>query len=128
QRIAHGHRSRLYIALNGQRQPQLETEWAHRWQDIYLGSREDVKPSAVLQRSVAAENCNDQTHVGYSYVADQGLFELLVPRSENYVIPSDSTVECIADYLAGRVKEAHPDEEVTVTGFEGVGKGAIGYA
>lgn len=128
QRIAHGHRSRLYIALDDVRQPQLEAEWAQRWQDIYLGSQEDVKPISALQRSAAAAGCNEKTHVGYSYVADQGLFELLVPESENYVIPTDSTVECIADYLAQQVKSAHPTAKVTVTGFEGVGKGAIGYA
>ncbi|GAB3292831.1 6-carboxytetrahydropterin synthase [Pseudidiomarina andamanensis] len=128
QRIAHGHRSRIYIALDGTRSEPLEQQWASAWQDIYLGSEEDVVPIEQLQRSQHAKHITEQSHVGYSYTADQGLFELLVPVAENYIIPTDSTVECIATYLAQAIKQSHPDELVQVTGFEGVGKGAIGYA
>ena len=128
QRIAHGHRSRLYVALDGQRNVDLEQQWAEQWCDIYLGSAEDVVAVAQLERSTAAAGITDASHVGYSYRADQGLFELAIPRSENYLIPTDSTVECIAAYLAQQIKQAHPQAQVQVTGFEGVGKGAIGYA
>src|SRR5690606_29699679 len=95
QRIAHGHRSRIYIALDGMRSEQLEQQWASTWQDIYLGSEEDVVAVEQLQRSQHAQQVTEQSHVGYSYTADQGLFELLVPVAENYIIPTDSTVECI---------------------------------
>ena len=128
QRIAHGHRSRLYVAINGQRNNRLEQQWADTWRDIYLGSQEDVVAIAHLQRSEQAAVITEQSHVGYSYRADQGLFELAIPRAENYFIPTDSTVECIAAYLAQQIKQLHPHDEVQVTGFEGVGKGAIGYA
>jgi hypothetical protein len=37
-------------------------------------------------------------------------------------------VECIAAYLAEQIKLQRPQAAVQVTGFEGVGKGAIGYA
>ncbi|MDX1706499.1 6-carboxytetrahydropterin synthase [Pseudidiomarina sp.] len=128
QRIAHGHRSRLYISLDGHRDTDLETQWCELWRDIYLGSTEDVAPLTKLLRSSNAGEISEDTHIGYSYSADQGLFELIVPRSENYVIPTDSTVECIAVYLAEKVKQQCADKNVQVTAFEGVGKGAIGYA
>ncbi|RWU12146.1 hypothetical protein EGC76_02870 [Pseudidiomarina gelatinasegens] len=128
QRIAHGHRSRIYIALNDQRDTTLEQFWATTWQDIYLGSEEDIVAFDVLQLSEHSQQLSPSTHVAYSYTADQGLFELLVPTAENYTIPTDSTVECIATYLAQKIKHEQPDASVKVTGFEGVGKGAIGYA
>lgn len=129
QRIAHGHRSRLQVELDGARAPAVEQSWADRWCDIYLGSSEDVSPITALQRSTEALKCNDETHVGYGYVADQGRFELIVPKAENYVIATDSTVECIAEYLAQTIRAELKDKAaVTVKAYEGVGKGAIGYA
>ncbi|CAB0149989.1 hypothetical protein PSI9734_00561 [Pseudidiomarina piscicola] len=129
QRIAHGHRSRIQIALDNSRSEQLEQLWAERWRDIYLGSAEDVLELSDLQRSEAAQKCTATTHIGYGYDADQGRFELMVPRAENYVIATDSTVECIADYLAHAIaNETSNDQKVTVRAYEGVGKGAIGYA
>lgn len=128
QRIAHGHRSRLYVAIDGHRHAAIEQHWAQQWRDIYLGSQEDIVTVAQLERSVAAAVINNDSHVCYSYRADQGLFELAIPRRENYVIPTDSTVECIAAYLAQQIKREHPQALVQVTGFEGVGKGAISYA
>lgn len=128
QRIAHGHRSRLYIAVDNERSASLEAEWAETWRDIYLGSAEDVVPLEQVKRSVAARDVSEQSHVAYSYTADQGLFELLVPRSENYIIPTDSTVECIAAYLATTIKQQRPQSAIRVTAYEGVGKGAISDA
>ncbi|MFC0444851.1 6-carboxytetrahydropterin synthase [Pseudidiomarina halophila] len=129
QRIAHGHRSRIQVELDGARAPAVEQSWAERWRDIYLGSSEDVSPVAALQRSAEALKCSDETHVGYGYVADQGRFELIVPKAENYIIDNDSTVECIAEYLAQAIHAELKDKAaVTVKAYEGVGKGAIGYA
>ena len=51
-----------------------------------------------------------------------------MPRSENYVIESDSTVECIAQYLASTIGQEFAGKSVEVRAYEGVGKGAIAYA
>lgn len=129
QRIAHGHRSRLQIFIDGQRDRALEQLWAERWRDIYLGSQEDVAALANLQRSAAAADLTETTHIGYSYTADQGLFELIVPLPENDLIATDSTVECIATHLADAIRVQRPAANtVQVRAFEGVGKGAIAYA
>ena len=129
QRIAHGHRSQLQVFIGSERATQVEQRWAKRWQDIYLGSQEDTCSVDDLSRSDAALAINDATHQSYRYIADQGLFELAVPHSENDLIASDSTVECIADYLAQTIaREEQAPGRVKVMAYEGVGKGAIGYA
>lgn len=131
QRIAHGHRSAIQIFIDNMRTPRLEKQWADRWQDIYVGSREDIVNVAQMQRSEAAKKAlgtSAPEHVCYSYQADQGLFELAVPAEENTVIETDSTVECISEYLANQIKLEEGNVAVKVVAFEGVGKGAIGYA
>lgn len=128
QRIAHGHRSALQIFINGIRTPRLEQQWAKAWQDIYVGSSEDVVTKTALQVSAKGQSAIGEHHVCYSYQADQGLFELAIPAHENTVIETDSTVECISSYLAQQIKAAEGDVAVKVVAYEGVGKGAIGYA
>lgn len=131
QRIAHGHRSALQIYVNNVRTPRLEKLWADRWEDIYVGSREDVVKVSQMHLSEAANAAlqgSADNHVCYSYHADQGLFELAVPANENTVIETDTTVECISEYLAQQIKREEGDVQVKVIAFEGVGKGAIGYA
>lgn len=131
QRIAHGHRSALQVFINNMRTPRLEKQWADRWQDIYVGSREDVVNVTQMQLSAAAQQVlgtTNDSHVCYSYHADQGLFELVVPVDENTIIDTDTTVECISEYLARQIKHQEGVVDVKVIAFEGVGKGAIGYA
>jgi 6-pyruvoyl-tetrahydropterin synthase len=129
QRIAHGHRSRLQVFIDNARVEDVEARWAQRWQDIYLGSQEDTCAVSELSLSSAGQQISDATHQAYRYTADQGLFELAVPQRENDVIHSDSTVECIADYLAQTIAcEENAQGRVKVMAYEGVGKGAIGYA
>ena len=116
QRIAHGHRSRLQIERDGRRAPELEREWARRWQDIYIGSREDV---------LAREQRGDESYYRFGYRSGEGEFELLLPARRCYLLDSDSTVEHIAAHLAAELGRAEPDARFRVRAFEGVGKGAV---
>lgn len=115
QRIAHGHRSRLRIERNGQRDPAVEQAWAESWRDIYIGTREDL-----------VEEKNGQMR--FAYRSEQGGFELQLPASHCYLIDTDSTVENIAQHIAGALKDRQPKDTFRVTAFEGVDKGAIGKA
>ncbi|WP_430462386.1 6-carboxytetrahydropterin synthase [Thalassolituus sp. LLYu03] len=112
QRIAHGHRSRLKVYLNGSRDADLEQEWAERWQDIYLGSEEDLVS-------------DDGNSYGFRYQAMQGEFSLSLPKSHCYMMNTDTTVEFIAQHLARVIKQTHVNDDVTVKAFEGVNKGAM---
>lgn len=115
QRIAHGHRSKIEIHLNDQREEALEAVWGERLRDIYIGTRSHLISKA------------DGMH-HYRYDAPQGEFELKLPAQYCYDIDTETTVEQIAQHLACAIKQEHPDSDVQVRAFEGVGKGAIAVA
>ncbi|MCH8501846.1 MAG: 6-carboxytetrahydropterin synthase [Aliidiomarina sp.] len=128
QRIAHGHRSAIQVFVDGMRSPAWEQRWSRRWEDIYIGTAEDVVAPEHLTLSPIGKDMIGDRHVCYSYVAEQGIFELVLPAAENEVMSNDTTVECIAEYIAQEIKQHEPTHEIKVIAFEGVGKGAIGYA
>ncbi|WP_462158381.1 6-carboxytetrahydropterin synthase [Pseudoalteromonas sp. GB56] len=123
QRIVHGHRSTIGIELDGMQMPRLQKLWSERWRDIYLLSEEDKVSSVELQHIDAKEG-----DICSKYNANQGEFELAISAQCVDVLPCDTTVECIADYIAQELKREHPDNAIKVTAYEGVGKGSISYA
>ena len=114
QRIAHGHRSSIQIWRDGARDNDLESNWAERWTDIYIGSEEDL---------VSINEENQLMH--FAYDAPQGHFELTLPKSVCYMMKSDTTVECIAAHIAQVLHNENPSNSITVKAFEGLHKGAI---
>ena len=117
QRIAHGHRSPIRIDRNGSRDYELEQRWAALWQDIYVGSEEDVISRHVDEKGVP--------YVSFGYEANQGEFALELPEAKVYMLDTDSTVELIAAHIADRLKAEFPGDSIRVKAYEGVGKGAI---
>lgn len=115
QRIAHGHRSKIEIFLDGQRDTAVEQQWADTYRDIYIGTRNHLVSEPTSEHH-------------YRYDAPQGEFEIRLPAEYCYLIDTETTVEQIACHLAEQVKAAHPDRDVMVRAFEGVGKGAIATA
>ncbi|GLR70343.1 6-carboxytetrahydropterin synthase [Agaribacter marinus] len=122
QRIAHGHRSKIMIYRNDERDFLLEQQWADRWRDIYIGTTEDLITADELD--VKQAGISDETHLCFQYEASQGKFELAMPKSACDLIEYDSTVECIAQHVYEVLKHGNPDS-IQVRAFEGVGKGAI---
>lgn len=116
QRIVHGHRSRLEIFRNHQRDKDLEDLWAARFRNIYIATRADLKEEIEI---------DGKAHLSFSYTASQGYFELTLPAKKVYFIETDSTVELIAEHIAEQCRFAHQDDHFLVRAFEGVGKGAI---
>ena len=114
QRIAHGHRSKIEIFIDGARQPELEKNWAKSWKDIYVGSTEDLHNELTIE---------GVSHKHYRYTAPQGDFSLTLPSKACYDLTTDTTVEQIANHIAKVLLES--GHSVTVKAFEGVGKGAI---
>lgn len=128
QRIAHGHRSPIEIHVDGERDGELELNWAERWGDIYLGTEEDKVALTELALSPRANAQLGEHHTGFKYVAPQGLFQLAIPSAEVEMIDTDTTVELLACYIAREVKKMVGDKFVKIVAYEGVGKGAIAYA
>jgi 6-pyruvoyl-tetrahydropterin synthase len=119
QRIAHGHRSRIDIWANEKKSPLLEQFWADTWRDIYIGSREDL---------VKQFEENEQTYLLFAYKAEQGNFEITLPKSICYLIDCDTTVELLAWHIAQRTRQLHPESFIRVKAYEGLDKGAIAEA
>jgi len=116
QRIAHGHRSRLYIYKDDQRDIELEQQWCQQWQDIYIGNKTDIVTICGLRS------------YHFAYEAQQGCFELTLPQNNCYLIDTDTTVEFIAQHIANTLKAQHPENHFRVKAFEGIAKGAIASA
>jgi 6-pyruvoyl-tetrahydropterin synthase len=115
QRIAHGHRSRIEIYINDQRQPTLEKAWSQQLNTKFLGTQEDQCP---------ARSTNDQSF--FSYEAPEGRFELQLPQAQCYLMETETTVEYIAEHLATEIQKQYPHaDKIEVHAFEGVHKGAI---
>ncbi|KLV05117.1 6-pyruvoyl tetrahydropterin synthase [Photobacterium aquae] len=127
QRIAHGHRSPVELFVDGQRDAELEAKWAERWQDIYLGSEEDRCPVSELTLSDAAKGVvTDEAYFGFRYTAPQGEFELAIAQSETEILPTDTTVELLASYIAEQAScWVDAGKSIDVVAYEGVGKGAM---
>lgn len=112
QRIAHGHRSAIEVQVNGMRDAALEQQVAKRWQDIYVGSAEDVR----ARHAEAIE---------FGYRSAEGDYWLRLPSARCSLLDSDSTVECIAAYWLDQLAPLRADAQISVRAYEGVHKGAI---
>lgn len=123
QRIAHGHRSTIQIYTDGMLAPRLNKYWSERWQDIYLATAEDVCEAAAMQYLRAG---NDD--YSFRYHAAQGWFELTMPKSHCEIVSCDTTVECLAEYIAAELKQLDQTKQYKVVAYEGVGKGAIAFS
>lgn len=125
QRIAHGHRSKVVVFADGQQSVHWEDYWAKRWCDIYIGSREDL---VTLDKLIMQPDISGDEHYLFAYESSQGIFELAIPKCESDLVDTDSTVECLAQFMADEQKRLAPDNSFKVFAFEGVGKGAIAGA
>ena len=119
QRIAHGHRSRIQVWRDGERSRELEDEWARRWRDIYLASRDDVVEGGTAAGAGT---------VRVAYAAREGVFELTLPAGRCEILPAETTVERIAEYIAARLKAENERSDIRVRAYEGVNKGAVAQA
>ncbi|VAX09379.1 6-carboxy-5,6,7,8-tetrahydropterin synthase [hydrothermal vent metagenome] len=119
QRIAHGHRSCFEIYKDGIRSAQIEADWAERWNDIYIGTRDDL---------IELREINGRSYCQFGYRSPQGQFELLLPQDRCYLIDTDSTVENLAQHIADSLKDQQPTSNFHVRLFEGIAKGAIAEA
>ncbi|MGA4494910.1 6-pyruvoyl trahydropterin synthase family protein [Vreelandella venusta] len=114
QRIAHGHRSRLFIWQHQARQPALEQHWAAWLDNRYLLEQADIE-SQIDEKLTCR------------YQSAQGTFSITLPQQRCCVLPKPTTVENIALWLAKRIAE-HSGHKTLVQAFEGIDKGATAEA
>jgi len=116
QRIAHGHRSKIEIWENDEYSQSWSDNIAKKWEDIYLATKEDI---------VKEEEIEGVSYYTFQYHANQGMFQLTIPKARCEIIDTDTTVELIAVYLANYLKSQNPESSFRVKAYEGVDKGAI---
>ncbi len=116
QRIAHGHRSKIEVWENGSYSDELSTHIAELWSDIYIATEEDVEETI---------NIEGKTYYHFKYHANQGAFQLTLPKNKCFLMKTDTTVELIAIFLADYLKQKKPNSEIKVKAYEGLDKGAI---
>ena len=97
QRIAHGHRSKVIVFENNQQSDKWQQYWAERWADIYIGTQEDLITDGFNNIFISPVTLPD--HNLFHYESSQGAFSLAIPKSECEIIDTDSTVECLAQYM-----------------------------
>lgn len=123
QRIAHGHRSKVIVLENGKDSLKWQQYWADRWQDIYIGSSEDMVSSKELSFHSLKQDLTQ--HYLFAYESSQGRFELIIPKAESEIVETDSTVECLAQFMLTELQQLKPGVSYQIRAYEGVGKGAI---
>ncbi|MCY4330439.1 MAG: 6-carboxytetrahydropterin synthase [Endozoicomonadaceae bacterium] len=119
QRIAHGHRSKIEIFVDGERSAEAENNWANLWKDIYLASQEDISDQFTRE---------DMQYTSFSYIAIQGEFSITLPSHKCYMIETDTTVELLSEHVAKVFKKQYPEKSVRIMLYEGVDKGAVSYS
>ncbi len=128
QRIAHGHRSKITIYESHQESIKWQEYWAKRWQDIYVGTASDIVTEDIIRLSPLAHQLGLSEHYLFAYNSSQGRFEMAIAKSECEVVETDTTVECLAQFIADEQKKLCQESDIKVVAYEGVGKGAIAYA
>jgi 6-pyruvoyl-tetrahydropterin synthase len=116
QRIAHGHRSKIEVWENGQYSDGLSAQIANLWADIYIATEEDIDEELEIE---------GQPYYHFKYHANQGAFQLTLPKNRCFLLETDTTVELIAIFLADYLKLQNPNSEIKVKAYEGLDKGAI---
>lgn len=118
QRIAHGHRSRIHVYIDGERNAAVEARWAEKLKDGYIATEEHISEEYEV---------SGIPHTRMDYLAQQGKFSIGVPSDCVFIMSTESTVENIAAHLAQLI--AHETKtNVMVKAFEGLDKGAFGEA
>lgn len=122
QRIAHGHRSRLEITINGQRHSSVEEAWCQQWRAIYIATSEHLKDP--INPTIA----ESKEYVTLAYTSAQGYFEISLPHDMVHFMKKETTVEHISEHIAELISKQFPGKKIVVKAFEGVNKGAISTA
>lgn len=124
QRIVHGHRSKVTVFKNDEVSEEWQHYWQKRWEDIYIGSEEDLSPE-LLTEFCQRYHLNESQYVAFAYTATQGEFKLVCPNSIVDLIDRDTTVECLAEFMLEVMQQHDKQSKLKVLAYEGVSKGAI---
>jgi 6-pyruvoyl-tetrahydropterin synthase len=132
QRLLHGHRNTIFIAIDGKRSIEHERKLLSTWpnQAIHFACWDNI----LNQGEITSALKDGESPLGHhpaaplihvAYQSKQGQFELKLPANMIYILPCETTIENISSYFAKLIREQVGSEHlIQLFAFEGVGKGA----
>jgi|SaaInlStandDraft_1057018.scaffolds.fasta_scaffold11318_5 6-pyruvoyl-tetrahydropterin synthase len=121
QRLLHGHRNRVDVFIDGQRETSLESRVCDFWKDVHLGFPENI----IESHHKVGSRQDDLESITLDYTSTQGKFTLTLPGKAVYVMPYETTVENISRHLRDMVQEwVGSERHVEVFAYEGIRKGS----
>jgi 6-pyruvoyl-tetrahydropterin synthase len=116
QRIAHGHRSKIIITQNSERNYEIEN-WAKCFfENSYFIDQKDIKKQFSE---------NNISYILLGYNSSQGNFTLTIPSKYCHITNNETTIENLAEFIHKKISEKLSSQSLKVKFFEGVNKGAI---
>lgn len=121
QRLLHGHRNRVDVFIDGQREEKLEARICEMWEDVHLAF-----PENIVETDIEIGRRQDHMElINLDYTSSQGRFSVTLPGKAVYVMPFETTVENISRHLRDAVQSwVGQDRHVEVFAYEGIRKGS----
>jgi 6-pyruvoyl-tetrahydropterin synthase len=128
QRLIHGHRNVIEVLTNGARSDVRERELAALFSDIHFASVDTVENRKELALGMEMRNRDLTMPARISYRSGQGMFTAEFPANQLMMLEQEPSIENLAQMAARILKRRYPAENFSVRAYEGIGKGAVGYA
>lgn len=120
----HGHSNIVEVLKNGIFDADLSAEVAAKLDGCYLVANEYlVQTSDTAFSKLKALGGNEKNVVGIRYQGSQGEVLALVPKQKVMVLPAESTIENISDFIKQSILKN--DSNLQVIAYEGIQKGAL---
>lgn len=124
QRLLHGHRNPIVVHLQDLRSPELELFLAQELEGAHFAHATTLS-STNLNFVLDRRNFNLKEHgAEIAYVSDQGEFRALLPADRIILLSEEPSIENIAKFCWQRIQDHKPVQNLSVTAFEGLNKGA----
>jgi 6-pyruvoyl-tetrahydropterin synthase len=125
QRLFHGHRSRVEVWLQQERQAHLEKILC---EEFFLSSQAHLaSESQVIGKSEHAVANSDKEQIQLAYTSSQGAFYASLPSHRVRIVPHETSIECITRSALAYLLESQPNlkaKDLRVLVFEGIDKGS----
>lgn len=115
QRLAHGHRGRICVEVDGYARTDIEKAWVFRLRDAYVGSTDDISGRPKIA---------GKEYIQFEYEVVQGRFFLEIPADRCYLLSTNTTVELMTEHVLNTIRTSYQGAQIKVQLLEGVGKGA----
>lgn len=123
QRLFHGHRNPIEVWVKGERSKDWEAELASEWENAHFARESTVENRASVDLPLGERRKNLTTSAIVSYQSPQGLFRAEIPASRIVLLPSEPSIEKIAEASLQWLLRRGLQDEFRVVAYEGLNKG-----